>query len=126
MNQDIHSRRYLKKSIYGFFAGFIATLTFHQFALWLLWGVKIAPFAPFNTTATQPWGIPAVFSLALWATRRTSTDARARRGQCSSTLPVARYDVPTDAVRACARPPFSSQAETRPKSPNRVSLPCVP
>jgi hypothetical protein len=37
-----------------------------QFALWLLGEIHIAPFAPFNMAATQPWGIPAVISLALW------------------------------------------------------------
>jgi hypothetical protein len=66
MKDDRYSSRYLKKSIYGFLAGFLATLTFHQIALWLLWGMKIAPFAPYNMAGTLPWGVPAVISLALW------------------------------------------------------------
>ena len=57
---------YAKLTIFGFIAGFVATLTVHQFALWLLRQAAIAPFAPYNMAATQPWGIPAVFSLALW------------------------------------------------------------
>jgi hypothetical protein len=64
IEKSTHS--YFKLLIYGFIAGFLATLTFHQAALWLLREVGIAPFAPYNMAATQPWGIPAVFSLALW------------------------------------------------------------
>ena len=55
-----------KLSLIGFVAGFIATLTFHQFALWLLHEAAIAPRGPYNMTATVPFGIPAVFSLAFW------------------------------------------------------------
>jgi hypothetical protein len=55
-----------KLSLIGFIAGFIATLTFHQFALWLLRQAAIAPFGPYNMAATHPFGIPVVFSLAFW------------------------------------------------------------
>jgi hypothetical protein len=50
----------------GFTAGFLATLVFHQLTLALLWKAGIAPFEPFSLTATQPLGVPAVFSLAFW------------------------------------------------------------
>jgi hypothetical protein len=50
----------------GFFAGFLATLIFHQLTLSLLWAIKLAPFGPFSMGATKPFGVPAVFSLALW------------------------------------------------------------
>ena len=50
----------------GFIAGFLATLTFHQITLWILHGVGIAPFGPFNMTPTKPFAIPVVISLALW------------------------------------------------------------
>ena len=53
-------------SAYGFVAGFLATLTVHQFALWLLRMAAIAPFGPYNMAATEPWGVPAVVSLAFW------------------------------------------------------------
>lgn len=66
MKNDRPTNHFYKLSIYGFIAGFLATLTVHQFALWLLRLATIAPFAPYNTAATQPWGIPAVISLALW------------------------------------------------------------
>lgn len=52
--------------LYSFAAGFLATLIFHQLALWLLWQAGIAPFAPFPMTATHPFGVPALFSLAFW------------------------------------------------------------
>ena len=51
---------------YGFLAGFVGTLTFHQLSLWLMWKAGIAPFGPYNMSGTLPWGIPAVISLALW------------------------------------------------------------
>lgn len=51
---------------FGFVAGFLATLVFHQLSVALLWAVKVAPFAPFSLAPTQPFGVPAVFSLAFW------------------------------------------------------------
>lgn len=50
----------------GFIAGFCATLIFHQLTLLILWGVGLAPFAPFSMAATRPLGVPAVVSLAFW------------------------------------------------------------
>jgi hypothetical protein len=50
----------------GFVAGFLATLVFHQLTLALLWGAGMAPFGPFQMTPTQPFGVPAVLSLAFW------------------------------------------------------------
>jgi hypothetical protein len=64
-HKSIHHNIF-KLSLIGFVAGFIATLTFHQFALWLLREAAIAPFSPYNMTATAPFGVPAVFSLAFW------------------------------------------------------------
>ena len=52
--------------LFGFIAGFLATLIFHQLALWLLWSAGVAPSAPFQMATTQPFGVPAVFSLAFW------------------------------------------------------------
>ena len=50
----------------GFIAGFLATLVFHQLVLAMLWRVGLAPFGPFSMAATQPFGVPAVISLAFW------------------------------------------------------------
>jgi len=55
-----------RRFLYGFIAGFLATLVFHQLALTGLWQLGIAPFAPFSMKATWPLGVPALFSLAFW------------------------------------------------------------
>ncbi len=55
-----------RRLLYGFLAGFLATLIFHQLTLSLLWAVNVAPFGPFPMAATKPFGVPAVFSLAFW------------------------------------------------------------
>jgi hypothetical protein len=57
---------YQGRILFGFTAGFLATLIFHQLSLWVLWGLGIAPFAPFSMVATKPFELPAVISLALW------------------------------------------------------------
>ncbi len=56
----------MPRTLFGFIAGFLATLVFHQLALWLLWRAGIAPFAPFSMAPTHPFGVPAVMSLAFW------------------------------------------------------------
>ena len=50
----------------GFIAGFLSTITFHQFVLWLLWFAGITPARPYVLTPVPPWGIPFAISLALW------------------------------------------------------------
>ena len=52
------------RTLCSFFAGVLATLIFNQLTLALLWWAGIAPFAPFSMAATQPFGVPAVISLA--------------------------------------------------------------
>jgi len=51
---------------FGFVAGFLATLIFHQLTVALLWSLKVSPFGPFSMAPTWPFGVPAVFSLAFW------------------------------------------------------------
>ena len=55
-----------QRYLFGFIAGFFATLIFHQLALTGLWHLGLAPFAPFSMRPTQPFGIPAMLSLAFW------------------------------------------------------------
>jgi len=55
-----------QRYFYGFSAGFLATLLFHQLVLAGLWQLGIAPFAPFSMKATWPFGVPAMWSLAFW------------------------------------------------------------
>lgn len=50
----------------GFAAGFLSTLIFHQLMLTLLWSIGLVPSGPFSMKATQPFGVPAVLSLAFW------------------------------------------------------------
>jgi hypothetical protein len=50
----------------GFVAGFLATLTFHQGTLWVLWRMGIAAFPPYAMAGVPPFGIPAVLSTAFW------------------------------------------------------------
>jgi hypothetical protein len=52
--------------LFGFIAGFLATLIFHQAVVALLWWAGVAPSGPFSMAATQPFGAPAVISLAFW------------------------------------------------------------
>ena len=48
------------------FAGFCATLIFHQPALWLLHRAGMTPRTPYLMTPTPPFGVPSVISLAFW------------------------------------------------------------
>ena len=50
----------------AFFAGFVATLIFHQGVYTLLYLLDSSLAPPFNMTPTPPLGIPAVLSLAFW------------------------------------------------------------
>ena len=50
----------------GFAAGFLSALIFHQLMLTVLWSIGLAPSGPFSMKATQPFGVPAVLSLAFW------------------------------------------------------------
>jgi hypothetical protein len=60
------SKGFSKRFLFGFIAGFLSTLIFHQLALGLLWSADVAPSAPFPMAATHPFGVPAVLSLAFW------------------------------------------------------------
>ena len=50
---------------YGFIAGCIAVLLFHQGALLALHLAGIAP-SPWNIAPVPPFGVPAVVSAAFW------------------------------------------------------------
>ena len=55
-----------RRIIIAFIAGFIATLVFHQGGLALLNQLGLTDRGPFNMSATKPFGVPQVFSLAFW------------------------------------------------------------
>jgi len=52
----------------GFISGFAAVLIFHQGVWYLLYHADIIPAgrAPWPMDATDPFGVPKVFSLAFW------------------------------------------------------------
>ena len=50
----------------AFSAGFVSTLTFHQGVLAVLYAAGFSPKPPFPMTATAPFRVPAVISLAFW------------------------------------------------------------
>ena len=52
--------------IVGFLSGAVAVLVFHQGAFALLHAVGLTPRSPYPMTATAPFGIPAIWSLAFW------------------------------------------------------------
>jgi hypothetical protein len=52
--------------VVGFLAGIIAVLVFHQGAVALLHAAGMTPRAPFPMQPTRPFGIPQLWSLALW------------------------------------------------------------
>lgn len=64
--QNNFSGSHAPRVLFGFTAGFVATLVFHQLAVLVLWKAGIAPFAPFSLAPVKPYGVPAVISLAFW------------------------------------------------------------
>lgn len=52
--------------IAAFIAGFVAVPVFHQSLLALLYAVSLSPLAPYQTSSTQPFGLPKFLSIALW------------------------------------------------------------
>jgi hypothetical protein len=55
-----------RRLLLGFVAGFIATLVFHQIALWILAHFHWIDRAPWNMKPVPPFGVPSVISLAFW------------------------------------------------------------
>jgi hypothetical protein len=56
----------MKRVVFGFVAGFVATLVFHQGLLALLWAVHLAPSFPWSMRPVPPFGVPSVISIAFW------------------------------------------------------------
>jgi len=50
----------------GFLSGAVSVLLFHQGAIAVLHGVGLTPRGAFPMQATQPFGIPLLWSLAFW------------------------------------------------------------
>jgi len=56
----------MRRILLAFVAGFLATLVFHQLALWVLHAAGIAGRGPFDVKPVPPFGVPSVISLAFW------------------------------------------------------------
>jgi hypothetical protein len=56
----------MKRAVFGFIAGFIATLVFHQIAVALLHAAHLAPYPPWAMKPVPPFGVPSVISLSFW------------------------------------------------------------
>ncbi|HET7434097.1 MAG TPA: hypothetical protein VFN10_05220 [Thermoanaerobaculia bacterium] len=56
----------MRRALLAFLAGFLATLIFHQPALWLLRAIHFTDRAPYAMKPVPPFGIPSVISLAFW------------------------------------------------------------
>jgi hypothetical protein len=52
--------------LFGFIAGFVATLIFHQIGLLLLHFVGMTPNMPYNLNSVPPFGVPQFISLSFW------------------------------------------------------------
>jgi uncharacterized membrane protein len=56
----------MRRIIFGFIAGFLATIIFHQIALELLHLAGVAPNAAWSMQPKKPFGVPSVISLSFW------------------------------------------------------------
>jgi hypothetical protein len=56
----------LLRLLYGFVAGFLVTLVFHQIGIYLLHTIGMTPSLPYDTGAVPPFGVPRFLSLAFW------------------------------------------------------------
>jgi hypothetical protein len=50
----------------GFLSGALAVLVFHQGTAALLHALELTPRAPYSLQATQPFGVPQVWSIVFW------------------------------------------------------------
>src|SRR4051812_8097038 len=55
-----------KRIGFGFAAGFLAVIVFHQGAIALLYGMGFKILPPWRMTPTAPFGLPTVISTSLW------------------------------------------------------------
>ncbi len=66
MDTEVRQSSGIRLIVVGFVAGFLATIIFHQLTVALLRGIRVAPLLPYSMAPTEPFGIPAVLSLAFW------------------------------------------------------------
>ena len=52
--------------LFGFIAGFVATLVFHQIGLLVLHYLSVTPAMPYNMNPVPPFGVPQFIPLSFW------------------------------------------------------------
>ena len=65
-SMSLQSSASATRLIFGFVAGFLATLVFHQIGLLLLHFAGMTPGMPYNKRPVPPFGVPQFISLAFW------------------------------------------------------------
>jgi hypothetical protein len=63
---SLHSSSSATRLLFGFIAGFVATLIFHQIGLLLLHFVGMTPNMPYNMNSVPPFAVPQFISLSFW------------------------------------------------------------
>jgi hypothetical protein len=56
----------MRRVVFGFIAGFLATIIFHQIALELLHLAGVTPRSAWAMQPVPPFGVPSVISLSFW------------------------------------------------------------
>jgi len=56
----------MRRLLFAFIAGFLATLVFHQIALELLHLAHVTPRAAWSMQPVPPFSVPSVISLSFW------------------------------------------------------------
>ena len=65
-SMSVQSSASATRLIFGFIAGLLATLVFHQIGLLLLHFAGMTPGMPYNMRPVAPIGVPQFISLAFW------------------------------------------------------------
>ncbi|HLJ73496.1 MAG TPA: hypothetical protein VKU62_02840 [Thermoanaerobaculia bacterium] len=56
----------MRRVLFGFIAGFLGTIIFHQIALELLHLAGLTPRSAWSMQQVPPFGVPSVISLSFW------------------------------------------------------------
>lgn len=66
MRHDAATPSLARWLIVGFISGALSVVIFHQGAAAFLHAIGMTPRAPYSMSATAPFGIPALWSIAFW------------------------------------------------------------
>jgi hypothetical protein len=63
---SLQSSTLATRLLFGFIAGFVATLVFHQIGVLVLHLLTVTPAIPYNMNPVPPFGVPQFISLSFW------------------------------------------------------------